>query len=311
MPREQSTTVLVLDRPGGPRPPYPEWLRDAGRDLVLLTGRPGDGGGRPEGYAEAWFLPAYATSAEAELRALDLARRTRVGAIVAIDPADLVRAAGLRDLLDLPGQRKESALAFADSVRTGELLRRAGVPVVHREQVRRVADVYWHAHAWGYPLRIRQRREHGRPVVAELRDEAEARACVAAPLITDPEAVPSLTVERLVRGERHRVLGTVDARGGWRLSTADGSAHPELTSVARSALTALPAAPGYPYLVEVLRTDRGEWLVDTVTDAGAVAGAGHTALRALVRQQAGLDVPSETEPETQSESEPELEKVAP
>jgi hypothetical protein len=254
-------TIVVLDRTSGPLPPYPDWLRDSGRDVVLATPHP-----RPDshGYADVWTVPDYAASAMVDLRVLGLAG---VSAVVATHPADLVRAAGLRGHLGLPGPDRAVAEAVADPVVTHDLLRRAGVPVVDRGAVTQPSDLYWFAHRWGHPLRVRARRETGWPTVAVLHGDADVRELTEGGLVPDALSVPGLMAEPDLPGARHAVHGT-------------DAPHPELASIVAAALSALGLAETTWCRTEVVHAG-GEWLVDTVGCADP---------RRLVRHQAGLEV---------------------
>ncbi|GAA3425985.1 hypothetical protein GCM10018953_31680 [Streptosporangium nondiastaticum] len=267
-------TIVILDRAVGPLPPYADWLRDSGRQLVLLTGRPPEevpGGD----YDRVECLPGYATSTEVDRYVLDLAEHTAVSALVATATEDLVRAGALRECLGVAGQGRDAALAFADPVTTRRLLAGAGVPAVERGAVQRISDLYWHAHRWGYPVRVRERKKAGWPTTAVLRDEADVRAYTRGGLAPDLVSVPALMAEPWTAGERRRVVV-----GG---TAANRPEPPGLSSAVDAALAALPVTDGCPYLVEAVRADDGRWLVDTVTPD--VDGDDR---RAAVRVQAGL-----------------------
>ncbi|HET9140735.1 hypothetical protein [Actinophytocola sp.] len=263
-------TIVILDRlPGGPQR-YQDWLDDSGADLVLLTAQEATGVDA-RGYASVRPLPDYATSFEVERAVLALAKRTRITHLVAVAAADLVRAGALRDHLGLPGQCRRDALPFADPLATREVLRRAGVPTVPGGPVSRVSDLYWYAHQWGYPVRIRQRNEPGWPTVAELTNEADVRYYTRGGVAERIELTPSLLAEPLLPDAE---------RVGVRAGVA---ADPEQSAVAAAAIGALPALPGHPYLVALVRRDGG-WVVDSVS-CDRLRPDEH---RAAVRAQAGL-----------------------
>ncbi|RNL72755.1 hypothetical protein [Streptomyces sp. I6] len=249
-------TLVVLDPDGRYAAGCPGWLADAGEELHLVTGR----AGVHPGFARVSVVERYERGTGAELAVLAAAARTPVRAVVAIAPGDQIRAAGLRERFGLPGRSREAALALADSVAAHALLARAGIATTPRAEVRRVADLYWWAHQWGYPLAIRRRRGPDRPVIAEPGDEAALRAAVAGGLLpADPAVVPGLTVEPAVTGEVRRDVDLPLAG-------------------------ALPADPGHPYVVETVRGPDGDRLVHAVRYAPEARPA-----RALVRAQAGID----------------------
>ncbi|GGO95818.1 hypothetical protein [Wenjunlia tyrosinilytica] len=303
-------TTVILDRPSGPLHPYPRWLGDSGGDLALLTGRPPAelGPGDLAGYAEVRSCADYATSTEVERCALDLAHRTRVTSLVAIDSHDLVRAAALRDHLGIPGQTREQAVVLQDLVLARRALERAGVPAPVAGPVQRVADLYWYAHRWGYPLRVRRRRTPGWAETAVLTNEAAVRALTLDGLSHDPDAVPALIAERYLEGPRHRVAAVPDDDGTWMLRrtgwTGVAAARPDaplpedLAALVRAALDVLSPRGNAPHLVEAVRGRGGQWLVESVacglrdTRADEVFGGVHgwSVYAAAARAQAGLPI---------------------
>jgi hypothetical protein len=270
-------TVLVLDGAGGPLAPYPEWLADADRDVVLFTGRSLVEMARRDtrGYASVHCFEDYEASALVELTAVRLAESTAISAVVAPAATDAIRAGALRDLLGVEGQGRDDAIAFRDLVALRLRLERAGVPTLPSGVVQRVSDLYWHRHRWGSAIRVRRRRESGWPVVAELRDEAAVRAFACGGLSARLESVPSLVAEPCVAVARHELAIAVGQDGSWSLPAGEPAA------VAQAALAALaPLSPG-GWRVELVRTSAAGWLVDAVSSSAEPR-------RALVRRQAGL-----------------------
>jgi hypothetical protein len=270
-------TVLVLDGPGGPLPPYLEWLADADGDVVLFTGRSLEEMARHDtrGYASVHCFEDYDASALVELTAGRLAQSTAISAVVAVAATDAIRAGALRDLLGVAGQGRDDAIAFRDLVTLRLRLERAGVPTLPSGAVERVSDLYWHRHRWESAIRVRRRRVHGWPVVAELRDEAAVRAFACGGLSARLGSVPSLVAEPCVAIARQELAVAVAADGSWSLPEGEPEA------VAQAALAALaPLSPG-GWRVELVRTSAGGWLVDAV-------GSAAEPRRALVRGQAGL-----------------------
>jgi hypothetical protein len=255
-------TIVILDRPPGPMPPYLKWLGDGTADVILLTGRSAAeiADNDTAGYADLRRFDDYTTSAEVERTVLRIAESTCVSAIVAIHNADLIRSGALRDRLGLPGQGRADAIATRDLVAQRRRLDSAGIATVPFCPVRRVMDLYWYANRQAWPLRVRRRRATGWPTVAVLEDEAAAVRFTQDGLVPALEAAPSLVADSAVAGEQHRV-----------------SVPEELTARVRAAL----AAPdGARQTVEAVQTSDGDWLVDSVA---CDLGNGEA-----VRAQAGL-----------------------
>ncbi|MBW5484680.1 hypothetical protein [Streptomyces bambusae] len=254
---------------------YADWLADRAEDLVLVTGT-GAPAATARTAADARMrvhrVDRYALTAAVETTVLDLAAGTPLTALVALHPADQVRAGALRDRLGLPGLTRDQALLLTDPLRARDLLAAAGVPVTRRAAARRIIDLYLAAHDWGYPLVVRDRRAPGSPVVAELADEAALRAFADGGIsVGAVGSAAGLTVEPRTTGERRRTAG-------------DQAADTERTAgdpAADAALAVLPAVPGHPVLVETVRVGHGTWAVDLARYAPETAP-----LRELVRAQA-------------------------
>src|SRR5262249_55490937 len=144
------------------------------------------------------------------------------------------------------------------------------VPVTH---LQRVADLYVAGGRWGYPVHVRRRRfDWGS--VSVLADEDAVRTFTDRGLTERLQWAHGLMVEPWSIAEGGRVVGVRGAEGG-RLFVAGerergrrraivveppGAQHVGLVAAARAALSALPVQDDHPYLVELRRGDRREWL---------------------------------------------------
>lgn len=193
--------VLVFAKTPYARTPYDRWLDGSGIEPVVLT---------PTEYAPGYgHLPHvhafddYDTNLLVEKTALRLARAHGVEAVFARAEADVVRAARLRDLLDLPGQRTASALAFRDKVIMKDHL--AGGPVeipAHRLLDSAYTAVEFVAEH-GYPVVIKPVSESGSLGASVIRDEAELDAWLRRPWRGTSQ------IETFVPGQMYHVDGLV------------------------------------------------------------------------------------------------------
>jgi len=272
-------TLLILDRGQDRLPPYLEWLQEP-RDTVLFTGRsPGEiEDSQVRGYAEVRCFARYATSGQLEVAAVRLARDATIRAIVAVAPEDAIRAGALREHLGVGGQRRQDAIAQQDLVAQRARLRDAGIPTLRCGPLNRVCDLYWYAHHWGYPLRVRHRRRPGWPLAARLDGEANVAAFTRGGLTGRLEAVPSLLIEPAY-DSRERITLSFPAEGPWQTPPESPAAARSLAGAALAQLT-----PGESdWRVRLVRRDSGhDWCVDALERA---PGGDAT----LARAQAGLD----------------------
>lgn len=274
-------TILILDHPAAALPPYRRWLSDSGDDLILVTGRAPDtiAAADRDDYASIRHLAGYPVSTEVERTVLELAEWTGVSAIVAVAHTDLIRAGALRDHLRLPGQGRDSALVCADLVAMRQRLTEWTIPVIPSGSVRRAVDLYWYAHRWGYPIRVRQRRAAGWPTVRVADNEAQLIGLTAGLFQAGFDSVPSLLLEPQIPGTRTRavIAGTAAP-----LVSPAGEAVP--LALLTSATLAIPWGPGPGRAVSVVRGEDGSWLVDSVS----AELRDEEGRRQLVRSQAGL-----------------------
>jgi biotin carboxylase len=200
--------VLILHYGPIGATPYPEWLSDYDGDIVLLASEQHlrrTGEQLPtEGYAYAEAVSGYETGGQVEARVLDLARRFDIDRIVAFQERDLERAAQLRDMLGLPGQRLDSVVPFRNKVVMKDNLRAAGIPVASHRAVECATDIVAFAREHGYPIVVKPRDASGSMGLETLETSSELEDYLAA------GGVPSnLMVESFVPGSMCHVDGLV------------------------------------------------------------------------------------------------------
>ncbi|MFF3895381.1 acetyl-CoA carboxylase biotin carboxylase subunit family protein [Streptomyces sp. NPDC001812] len=211
-------SVLVLHQIGSLRgSPYHEWLDGHDGDVLLLTCAenlrlvaeelppPGSG------YAHAEALDGYDGSGLLEERALDLARERGVRHVVACHERDLERAAVLREILSLPGQRMDTVEPFRDKTLMKRIAADAGLAVAPWREVECAADIAAHAGRHGFPVVVKPHDSAGSMGLSVLHSEGELRAYLAddaAHGLYGPDR-PGLLVEAYVPGRMCHVDGMV------------------------------------------------------------------------------------------------------
>ncbi|HEY2515675.1 MAG TPA: ATP-grasp domain-containing protein [Polyangiaceae bacterium] len=250
--------------------PIAEWLGpDVGRDVVLVA--PANvAGDYTEWAAKVVPIERYAPFGEVDCVALRLAREHRVERVVAIGECDILRAAQLRRMLDLPGQSVESALAFRDKGVMKQIVGAAGIAVPEHIVATSPLDVIAFVERVGLPV-------VGKPFAGQasigtiiLRERTEVEAVLG----IQPE-IRGL-VEKFVPGDMFHVDGFVHhgeavlvspsryvngmlafQEGKHCLSVQLDAAHPQharLVAFARSVLAAMPLPEATPFHLEVFHT---------------------------------------------------------
>lgn len=193
--------VLVFAKSPYERTPYDQWL--AGTDWEPLIITPAE---FAAGYAHLTHVHAfgdYDTNGLVEKTALRLGRSLGFDAVFARGEADVLRAAQLRDVLDLPGQRAESALAFRDKVLMKDRLAPGPVGLPHYFLLDSAFTVIEFIEKHGYPVVIKPVAESGSLGADVIRDEAELDAYLRRPWRGRSE------IETFVEGQMFHIDGLV------------------------------------------------------------------------------------------------------
>ncbi|MEV7602177.1 ATP-grasp domain-containing protein [Kitasatospora sp. NPDC089797] len=180
--------------------PYDAWAAELGVRVTLLVSA--------EKYPQYAHLPAarpivgYHGGTELERVAMELTGEG-FDAVIARGERDVLRAARLRELLGLPGQHWDSALAFRDKVLMKRMLREQGLDVPEFAPVRVAFDLYGFIREHGYPVVVKPALGSGSKGTSVLRGEADLTALLADGLPEHAE------VERFVEGRMYVVDGLV------------------------------------------------------------------------------------------------------
>lgn len=193
--------ILIFAKTSYVKTPYDQWLSGSGIEPIILT---------PEEYAAGYrHLPqvysfgGYDHNQLVEKAALQVARRNPLVGIFARAEADVIRAAQLRELLDLPGQKTASALAFRNKVIMKDHLRGSGVLLPEYRSIDSAYTVIQFVEEHGYPVVIKPFAESGSYGTHIIRDEQELDSYLA----HAPRG--GVEIETFVDGQMYHVDGLI------------------------------------------------------------------------------------------------------
>ncbi|MGW7541089.1 NikS protein [Streptomyces sp. NPDC054770] len=177
--------VLVLHRGSLAANPYHEWLADHEGDIVLLASEefldrhgerlPAD---QPR-YLHTEAVTGYDDDRELADRAAELARKYRVGHVIACQERDLERAAQLRRELGLPGPLPHDVAPFRDKWEMKRRARLAGLPVAEHTLLTSPDLLRAFARRHGLPVVVKPRRGAGSVGLRVLGNERDIGAFIA------------------------------------------------------------------------------------------------------------------------------------
>ncbi len=311
-------TVLVLHHRGSlTGTPYDSWLGDYDGELLLIASRehlalvgeelPTEGGA----YARTAAVDGYETSGELEALALDLAREYPIRHVVACQERDLERAAELRDILGLPGQRMDTVLPYRDKVVMKQRALAAGVPVAPYREIECATELIGFVEQHGFPVVLKPRDSAGSVGLRILESREDLADYLADGFDLYGPYQPNLLAEAFVHGSMCHVDGLVvngrvalawpseyqyalasfatdtGPRLDLTLDLDDPLAH-RLLEFTEQALGALSGPENFAFHAEVFHTPEGELVLCEVA-----CRTGGAAIRDIVRTMFGID-PSES-----------------
>ncbi|RBQ14584.1 hypothetical protein DP939_39805 [Spongiactinospora rosea] len=301
-------SVLVLHYRGSiAATPYDQWVAGYDGDVLLLTADEDNLAPAAAGYRHAAAVPGYETGGQVEALALDLAREHGVRHVVACQERDLERAAQLREILGLPGQRLDSVLPFRDKVLMKERFVAAGLPVAPYREIECAADLLAFAGEHGFPLVVKPRDSAGSVGLRILRSAGELETYLAGELDLYGEHPPNLIAERFVPGPMCHVDGLVvggrmvlawpsqylyslssfrEDRGGRMDVTldVDDPLTGRLVELTERALKALPGPRDFAFHAEIFHTPGDELVLCEIA-----CRTGGASVRDVIRILFGVD----------------------
>jgi biotin carboxylase len=322
-------SVLILNRGPLTLRPYHDWLADHRGDLVLLTSaeelqRHGERlADVAHHYAHAEAIREWDTAGHVEARALELARIHRFTHVVACQELDLQRAAAMRELLDLPGQRSDSADSYRDKLLMKQHARAAGLAVAPHAVIETVADVLAFVRVHGFPIVLKPRDGLSSVGLALVADESDLDDWFTAQHDWYDPAHGQMLAESFVAGRMHHVDGMIidgkpvvswpseylydlagfdrspeQARLDVMLDVNDPLAS-RLTDFVKTLIAAMPSPSCSTFHAEVFRTPDDELVLCEIAsrNGGALiksvlhAGFAVDFPAAWVRMSVGLPVP--------------------
>jgi len=304
--------VLVFAKTPYDKTPYDRWLAGSGLEPIILTTEQYAAGYRHLRHVHAFH--DYDHNQLVEKTALQLSRTHDVRAVFARAEADVIRAAQLRELLDIPGQRTSSARAFRNKVIMKDHLVDGSVDVPSYRLLDSAYTAVLFAEEHGYPVVIKPVSESGSLGAAIIRSERDLNRYLRRPWSGTSQietfvAGPMFHVDGLVVGGEvafihpFRYLNDClsfrsnDWVASVPLSVADPS-YSRLVEATRSVLRALPTPVNTAFHAELWITpdDRVVFCeIASRTGGGMIAPAVRHAFgvdldRAWLHAECGLEV---------------------
>lgn len=214
--------------------------------------------------------------------------------LIASHEEDLIRAAQLRDMLNLPGQSYQSALAFRRKTLMKELLKQGGIEVPAFRAVQTAQDIWDFVEEHPLPLIIKPDYGTGSDGIKILKNKEDIDWYIENKLLSLRLRSIDLEIETFVSGTMYHVNGIYKGQGEgyfWPsvyaqqsicmmegkhassyLLAADNPLVPRLNAYAKRVLEILPTPPNTAFHLEVFLTPDDEIIFCEI--ASRVGGKG-------------------------------------
>lgn len=162
----------------------------------------------PEGYF-VFYVNEYFEAGEVEKVAFHILKTKPCRFLIALSETDILRAAKLRSLYNITGQKYESAIFFRDKCKMKTALKAKGIAVPHFAHVASAIDLLAFTRRHSYPLIIKPSRGYGSQRTLVLRNDQDVEKIIDTKGIFDEFHQADLEVEEFIDGAMYHVDGIV------------------------------------------------------------------------------------------------------
>ncbi len=267
---------------------FADWLQECGEDLWLISAAPQFPFQHHYRYVRQ--LDSLDAGENVLAIATELARSATFSRVLPHSEFDLIRAAQLREYLDIPGQSVASACAYRDKVLMKDYLQHAGVEVAPYKRLTSWSDVLSFCEQYDFPNVIK-------PI-----DGCSSKDVMVARNLSDivdffrDKTVDGWMIEKFIAGNMYHVNGVINENGeaffapcayinnaldyqhagifGSRTIEPDTLLAKRLVTFTRRTIEALPPTPALGFHAEIFHTADDRLLLCEIAarTAGSLTG---------------------------------------
>jgi hypothetical protein len=240
-------------------------------------------------YGTVITVDDYYDSGAVSLAALKCFQRTPYTYLIAMSESDILRAAALRDYLNIEGQSLKSAEAFRDKVVMKNLLENNGIKTADFKALKNEIDLIQFIEVYGYPVIIKPRKAYGSIETYVLKNQKDLEKLLKNKDVFDEFQNEKFLVEVFINGDMYYVDGLIyqgeivficpseytatclemnktnnPMRKGYAASYIlhkDNLVAKDLILLSQRVLKSLPTPKNSAFFLEVFRNKKGEFVV--------------------------------------------------
>jgi len=196
-------SILVFNSVPHRRSPYEKFLAELNEDLILLTAKKHKEGFSEKDYVHIEVFDNYEFNGNVDLRAVELYEKYQYNSVVSCFEFDVLRAATIRDLFQLPGQGTKSALMYRNKLLMKQAVSQKGIPTPAFREIVTPVDLIEFIEQHGFPVFIKPISEAGSRRTYTLKDQKDLHDFLR------KRISPSTMVESFIEGDIYHVDGIV------------------------------------------------------------------------------------------------------
>ena len=196
-------SILVLNSVPHQRSPYEKFLKELNEDLILLTAEKHRKGFPEQEYVYIESFENYDDNGFVDLRAIELYEKYQYRTIINCYEFDVLRAATIREALQLPGQWTRSALMYRNKHLMKKVVQQHGIPTPAFRKITTPLDLIEFIEQHGYPVIIKPIQEAGSRRISTINNPLDLRQFLRQGI------QPDTMVESFVHGDVYHVDGII------------------------------------------------------------------------------------------------------
>ncbi len=193
--------VLIFAKTSHKKTPYDQWLVGTGIKPIILTAS--EYAASYSHLPEVYAFDNYDKNQLVEKTADEIGKSRNLVAVFARAESDIIRAAILRERLDIEGQDLFSAIAFRNKVIMKDLLKNSGVLLPEYTAIDSAYSIIDFIDKHGYPVVIKPVSESGSLGTHIIRESEDLELYLKNPIQSEIE------IENFVAGQMYHIDGLV------------------------------------------------------------------------------------------------------
>ncbi|PQZ47919.1 hypothetical protein CQZ94_28420 [Bacillus sp. MYb209] len=198
--------ILVMNQLPRRLANYPKWLNEIPHEDIYFITAKKYAQDFPE-FSNVIAFENFNDNYLLEKTVIELHKSVQFTRIIALDEFDILRAAQLREYLNIPGQSVASAMAFRDKVTMKEVAKSNGIKIPTFKAIHHFYDVYDFIKEHDYPVVIKPRSGAGSRKVVVIQNDTQFHEFVSQGIPFDSQ------VETYIEGNMYSIDGLVKDYG--------------------------------------------------------------------------------------------------